>query len=48
MGSGEVSEMDFALINLPHMKEDKNMSEKDFVAEYLDEHGYLGEKRAGC
>ncbi|GAA6095704.1 polycystic kidney disease 1 like 1 isoform X1 [Tachysurus ichikawai] len=41
MGSGEVSEMDFALINLPHMKEDKNMSEKDFVAEYLDEHGYL-------
>ncbi|XP_060717124.1 polycystin-1-like protein 1 [Tachysurus vachellii] len=39
--SASVSEMDFALFHLPHMKEDKNTSEKDFVAEYPDEHGYL-------
>ncbi|XP_047664341.1 polycystic kidney disease 1 like 1 isoform X2 [Tachysurus fulvidraco] len=41
MGSGEVSEMDFTLFNPAHMKEDKNTSEKDFVAEYPNEHGYL-------
>lgn len=48
MGSGDVNEMDFALIHLPVPAEDKSHSSKDFAAEYPDEHGYLGERRAGC
>lgn len=41
MGSGDINDMDFPT-------ENKNMSEKDFVAEYPEEHGYLSEKITGC
>ncbi|KAG7317727.1 hypothetical protein KOW79_018762, partial [Hemibagrus wyckioides] len=39
MGSGDINDMDFAPFHFP--TENKNMSEKDFVAEYPEEHGYL-------
>lgn len=42
-----MNEMDFAPFHLPVPTADKNPSAKGFVAEYLDDHRYLGGKRAG-
>lgn len=46
--TGDGTEMDLAVIQLPAPAEDKNPSSMDFVAEYPDAQGYIGGKRAGC